>query len=267
MYNLSIVAMFKNESSIIKQWIKHYIDEKVDHFYLIDNGSNDNYYDEIKEYNDKITIIKDNFRKKIGTQNFLINKHYLDKIKKETDWVIVCDIDEYIFDINYDSDIITYIRNLENKYKNLAKIMLPWKNFAAHKNKNIIPNDIPISLFARTNIINSNPLYGKSIVKTKYLVKLETHNSEIVKNNAYTAKLNLIDDLHLNHYQLISEKYYKTVKIVRGGGQSGFSSKYTMDFYNKEQGRCLKVEDHLLRNKKLNIKKLSIKNEVLKMKY
>ena len=51
MYNLSIVAMFKNESSIIKQWIKHYIDEKVDYFYLIDNGSNDNYYDEIKEYN------------------------------------------------------------------------------------------------------------------------------------------------------------------------------------------------------------------------
>ena len=52
MHNLSIVAMFKNESSIIKQWIKHYIEENVEHFYLIDNGSTDNYENEIKEYED-----------------------------------------------------------------------------------------------------------------------------------------------------------------------------------------------------------------------
>ena len=253
MHNLSIVAMFKNESSIIKQWIKHYIEENVEHFYLIDNGSTDNYENEIKEYEDKITLVKDKTRLKIGTQNHLINKHFLDKLKKETNWVIVCDIDEYIFNINPESDIISFIRESENIYPKLSKIMIPWKNFAAHKDKNIIPKDITMSLFVRTNVINYNPLYGKSITKTKYLDKLETHNSTI-KKDTVTLKLNLNHNLQLNHYQLISEKYYKTVKVVRGGGQSGHTgNKYTMNFFYKENIKCIKIEDHLLRNKKLKL--------------
>ena len=42
-YNLSLIAIFKNESHILKEWIEHYINEGVDKFYLIDNGSTDNY--------------------------------------------------------------------------------------------------------------------------------------------------------------------------------------------------------------------------------
>ena len=43
MHFLSIIAMFKNESYIIEQWIQHYLLEGVNHFYLIDNGSTDDY--------------------------------------------------------------------------------------------------------------------------------------------------------------------------------------------------------------------------------
>ena len=41
-YYLSIVAIFKNESWILKEWIEHYLNQGVDHFFLIDNGSTDN---------------------------------------------------------------------------------------------------------------------------------------------------------------------------------------------------------------------------------
>ena len=37
MYLLSVLCMFKNESTIIKEWFEHYISEGIDHFYLIDN--------------------------------------------------------------------------------------------------------------------------------------------------------------------------------------------------------------------------------------
>ena len=39
----------------------------------------------------------------------LINKHFLSRIKKESQWVIVCDIDEYIYNI----------QKLENKISRL----------------------------------------------------------------------------------------------------------------------------------------------------
>jgi hypothetical protein len=250
-YNLSIISMFKNESSIINQWIKHYLDEGVDHFYLIDNGSTDNYEDEIKDYMKYITLIIDPYRQEINTQNILINKYFFEKVKKESEWVIICDIDEYIFNTDIDNNIFDYLKNLNN----ISKLIIPWKCFAGHKDKNIIPHDICISLFARTNNIQygtSNVKYGysKSIVKTNDLINLEVHNSTI-NDEKKTKLLNIDDKLHLNHYQLISELYYKKIKCNRGGGQTSFTFKYTMDFYKKEHFRCLVIEDNLLKNKKI----------------
>ena len=82
MYSISVLAMFKNEYSTIKEWIEHYLAEGVEHFYLIDNGTNDNTYNIISRYSHYITLIKDARRMEIGTQTFLMNTLYLHKIRK-----------------------------------------------------------------------------------------------------------------------------------------------------------------------------------------
>jgi len=48
---LCLVAIFKNKSHNLKEWIKHYIKEGVEKF-LKDNGSIDNYKPIIDEYID-----------------------------------------------------------------------------------------------------------------------------------------------------------------------------------------------------------------------
>ena len=40
---LSILSTFKNEATILKEWIDYYLQQGFDHFYLIDNGSTDNF--------------------------------------------------------------------------------------------------------------------------------------------------------------------------------------------------------------------------------
>jgi glycosyltransferase involved in cell wall biosynthesis len=50
MYNLSVGAIFKNESHSIREWIEHYIYRDVEHFYLIDDSSTDNTVEIIKPY-------------------------------------------------------------------------------------------------------------------------------------------------------------------------------------------------------------------------
>lgn len=47
---IALVSIFKNEGHIIEEWIEHYIKEGVDTFYLIDNGSTDNYIEKIQRY-------------------------------------------------------------------------------------------------------------------------------------------------------------------------------------------------------------------------
>ena len=71
--------MFKNEEMIIKDWIEHYLKEGIDHFYLIDNGSTDNYWEKIKIYNKYITLVKDPTRLEKGKQTYLYNNIFLNR--------------------------------------------------------------------------------------------------------------------------------------------------------------------------------------------
>ena len=244
MYYLSIIAMFKNESSIIEQWIQHYILEGVEHFYLIDNGSDDNYNVKIEPYMNKITLIKDDYRQHKNTQNLLINKHYLDIIKEESKWVIICDIDEYIYNTNKNSTISDYLRDNIN----IDKFFIPWKLFAGlnENTDTIIPTNLIMSLTTRKKDILINKGFGKSIVKCEKLIILETHNSII---DGITKILTLEDGLHCNHYKLISERYFKDVKCKRGGGQSGLCRNYTMEHFHKENELYNEIIDDELKNK------------------
>ena len=55
-----IVAIFKNESEILDEWITHYLREGCSKFFLIDNGSSDNYIEKIAKYKDIVeTVIDD----------------------------------------------------------------------------------------------------------------------------------------------------------------------------------------------------------------
>ena len=41
--SLLVISRFKNERHILYEWIHHYLLEGVDHFFLIDDHSNDEY--------------------------------------------------------------------------------------------------------------------------------------------------------------------------------------------------------------------------------
>ena len=266
MHNLSVLAMFKNEGMIIKDWIEHYLNEGIEHFYLIDNGSTDDYWEKIKIYNNYITIVKDPTRLEKGTQTYLYNKIFLDIIKRETKWLIICDIDEYIYARNGYLKILDVLNKLP---ENIEKIWLPWKIFGS--NQNIKQPDNIIKSFTKRKLDYKNDKgFGKTICKTKnlnnfgccgHIVSLSknnicyTANGEIWDNinftNEYCNKLNL----HLNHYMVMSEEYYLKIKCTRGGGESGNIGKYTIGFFRNHDKNYNDIVDTELFNKKQNINK------------
>ena len=76
-----LIATFKNESQILKEWLEHYISQGVDRFFLVDNDSNDNYYDIIKPYVDSgiVVLVID---RRPNSQIKSYNEHFLDKCKQ-----------------------------------------------------------------------------------------------------------------------------------------------------------------------------------------
>ena len=202
---LSILAIMKNEAMNLKIWIDHYISQGVDHFYLIDNGSDDESINIIDD------LIKNNYP---ITLHILLDKHVQVKhyryvydkenLKEATKWLIVADLDEFFYCKN------SKISNELQNYEDYDFITSKWRMFGSN---NYIkhPKDIRISLTKRVKKLNPN---------TKYIFQTKNINSSSVDihwlNDGYTNNIELSDVFRLNHYPIQSEEFFKKVKMTRG---------------------------------------------------
>ena len=91
-----VVGIFKNEAMIFAEWISHYLWQGASHFYLIDNGSTDDWISTIPpEIHARITVT--NYEGKYvqrKSYNFLLPM--LQK-KHPKDCVLVVDCDEFLY--------------------------------------------------------------------------------------------------------------------------------------------------------------------------
>ena len=249
---LCLIAIFKNESHIIKEWIDHYLNQGVDKFFLIDNGSTDEYYSILEPYivAGKVDLVKDD---KKHAQAELYNKYFLNKCRRY-DWVIVCDLDEFIYGRKYCNSIKHFLSKVHN---NFSQVFIPWKMFGSNGFDTMDKQQPSSVISAFTKRINYNDnkhnkfrsyihkdkvkyIFSKTIIRTKYLVKLEIHHSEtlnkryltsyisknnhIHQNNAFTeVNENIIENsaLHLNHYAIQSFEWFMRVKATRGDAVDG----------------------------------------------
>ena len=261
--SLCLVAIFKNECHIMNEFIKHYINQGVEHFFLIDNGSNDNYLDILKKFNN-ITL-EINPDRPFQVQHY--NNYFL-KACKKYDWVIVCDFDEFIYSRLQFKNIKEYLSSLEDT---ISQVFIPWKMFGSSGFNTIDkkqPDNVVDNFIKRTNydkdgnmqgvIVEKNNKYSltKCIVRTKYLKQFQIHshsttntnyigadNNNFIHNNTfYKINEDILSKsfLHLNHYAIQSYEWFMTVKVTRGDAASNFcrDSKYFMDYDNASDDIC-----------------------------
>ena len=96
-YKLSIGAFFRNEAPYLKEWLNHYLNRGVNHFYLINDFSEDNFLEVLKPYEKYITLFNNKNSKIITSKQVACYNRFLIPILNETKWILICDIDEYIW--------------------------------------------------------------------------------------------------------------------------------------------------------------------------
>jgi hypothetical protein len=252
-YYLSVLAIFKNEGHCINEWLEHYISEGVEHFYLIDNGSNDNYQ---LSHLDKIDLVID---PTLYNQVEKYNRHYLDK-SKESEWVIIVDLDEFIYS-RINKTISETLRGIND---NIEQIGIPCKTFGSsgfiHQPDSLVNSFL--FRHQRDAIIET-----KCIVRRKYLTNFGMHISFIKGKTLYiTGELydgnqlmpineNILKyaPLHLNHYKNQSFEWYRTIKMTRGDADALINiSVRSVDIFNKNEEE-VSIIDAELCNKKNKI--------------
>ena len=229
-----VCAIAKNENNYINEWCNHYLKVlKFDRIYLYDNNDSTtpyigNFID--SDIKDKVTIF-DWRDKHYKNMQWAAYQDFYDKYNKTINWVLFCDIDEFLTGINSVKDF------LENpKFKEFDQIRIKWRLFG---DSDLITRDIHIPVMQSfTKVVNNNSELsnqGKAFVRgglSNILIKschyaLYQDKSKLrtclpsgrkcIKDNTFQ----IIEDysqetIFLNHYMTKSLEEFLNCKFKRG---------------------------------------------------
>ena len=95
LYDLAVVAIFKDEGRYLKEWLDYHLLAGVDHFYLYNNYSSDDYKEILAPYVEKNLVTLTEWPGK-----FMMYPAYEDAIEKfrfDCRYMAFIDLDEFIF--------------------------------------------------------------------------------------------------------------------------------------------------------------------------
>lgn len=158
-YEVSVCLIFKNEAKYLKEWIEYHKLIGIDHFYLYNNFSNDNYYDVLLPYIQQGIVTLTDWPKQYAQIEAYEHCYHLHK--KETHWLGYIDADEFVNLRRHNN-----IKEFLSKYDAFPSIMLRWKMFGTSGNINEPKHNLVIEQY-----VASWPYLcavGKSFINNDY---------------------------------------------------------------------------------------------------
>lgn len=232
-YEISVLAIFQNEDRFLKEWLDFYRVLGVDHFYLFNNLSDDNYKQVLEPYIHAgiVELFDWPFASQPGIEadwNKIQSAAYRKGLKLaegQSKWVAIIDTDEFMFPTKQEN-----LKLFLKEYENCSGILVNWQTFGTSYVSRI-PKD---KLMIETLLLQSAPnaevnTYCKSIVRPeavrtcvdphtvvyfpwsfavdpdKCIFPWKFHKSRPIK----------IDKIRINHYWSRDEEFFNTNKLAR----------------------------------------------------
>lgn len=166
-YYVSLCAIFKNEGRYLKEWLEYHRLIGIDHIYLYNNFSTDNYRIVLQKYiNDGYVTLIDWPYELSQIQAY---QNCYDNFKDETYWLMFIDLDEFICP-KYKTDIKDWIR----PYEKYPSVVMYWLMFGTNGVIEYNPNKLVIEQY--TCSWNDIRNVGKIALNTNYKpVKMYHH--------------------------------------------------------------------------------------------
>lgn len=222
-YKVSLCLIFKDEGPYLKEWLEYHLLIGVDHFYLYNNNSEDNFREVLAPYVEKGIVTLIDF-----PEQYAQIKAYRDcyeKTKNETEWLGYIDADEYVNLIKHNS-----IKDLLDSVKLYPSLYLNWHMFgtSGHLEENY--NQLTIERYTQAWEYLSRT--GKGFINNNYPIHEVTvhfHSSKLygLPVLGVLANKNLMHSIHyiisngvgeiayLNHYWSRSYEFYKYKAFVK----------------------------------------------------
>ena len=123
-YHLSLCTVFRDAAPFLREWIEYHLMVGIEHFYLYNNFSQDNYSEVLQPYIDRGCVTLVDFPQTPAQKPAY--RHFLEHYKTETDWVSFLDIDEFLCPLKTDS-----IPEWLQRFNGYPVVMFYWRMFCS----------------------------------------------------------------------------------------------------------------------------------------
>ncbi len=229
-YNVSVCAIFQDEAPYLKEWIEFHRLIGVDHFYLYNHRSRDNYKEVLHPYI-KLGIVELFERPKVANRIKIFNRlqckcynECLAQARKISKWVAFIDIDEYLFPTTE-----TSLQNILKNYEGFGGVYANWRIFGTSRIHKIPKNKLLIEALTLCTTTSFPPnRYVKSIVRPEFALHFPNPHHPVYISGYFQVNTDKIpfegpfqssciqaNKLRINHYWTRDEDFLKRVKIPR----------------------------------------------------
>ena len=221
---LGVLAIFKNESMGIREWIEHYLWQGVDTIVMLDNNSTDDWKGAINGIEDKVIILPAPEKHK-QLENYV--NIGIPRIKAEgVNVLAILDLDEFMFGTDR-KNLKQHADEVFSKADRPSMISCFWNTFGSsglekqpksirksfiHRKKGKC-GDVK-SIFWLDDVVDFTGVDPKT-PRHKFYRGINMH---IAKVSGRTDQCPAA--LQLNHYQIQSKEFFNSVKRIRGDGST-----------------------------------------------
>jgi len=207
---IGVMAIFKNESMILREWIEHYKWQGVDEIVLLNNDSTDDWQSITNDFKDFVTV-KDTPGRHM--QMHAYNEYGLPHLRERgVDVMVVVDIDEYYF--GRDGRLLKdYIQEVFSKENRPSAFTCGWSMFGSNGHATQ-PASVREGFTKRwqENAEPENGISGKTVMMLSDIDRLSCQHIPKVKGE----RISCPKGLQINHYPIMSKEYFDKVKKTRG---------------------------------------------------
>lgn len=229
-FDLAICAIFQDDAPYLKEWIEFHKLQGVEHFFLYNNNSKDDYESVLNPYIRKreVTLIQWPYTYEYGDHDQWIRiqsgayKNCIRKYGYTSKWLAVIDTDEFLF-----SPKGILLPKILAEYARYGGLCVNWIKFGTSQIPDVPKGKLMIELLTHC-IEHSDPdnHFIKSIVQPRRIAGCNSAHYFLYKRGFYAVGADhlkisgtrsvhpLLDKIRINHYWSRTEKYFYERKIA-----------------------------------------------------
>jgi len=252
LYDLAVVAIFKDEAPYLKEWLDYHLLAGVEHFYLYNNDSSDDYKEVLAPYVEKNLVTLTDFSGKM--MQYLAYNDAIENYRFECRYMAFIDLDEFIFPKTNQkiSEVLDEILSVDS---NAAGLGINWQCFGSNGQEKADFSRGVLERFTRRapsdfapigkNGLKEGNIHIKTIANPR-LVRYIFHphfayyfnenfavNSDGKHVNLWNNEPILVDKIVINHYYCKSLEEF-SVKVERGSACRRINPKSMELFYSND---------------------------------